>query len=268
MRVMRKFLLSLVMLLAVGLLALPLPAMAGGAGFGFAPQAYKSGYTYGNGIWFAPYNFTVYAEPKEDSQVLRDIHWSKSTRSNTLRAEGTGVTSMRADHTFFCFYPALDVAMMAVTGDTEDGNWVEVVYDQLNHKAGWVKIRKHVAADAPLAAETLAPIEPVPDHFGAFLTWQDFMKMNAKANGVYWLQGVKSYDRNVRSSNADDAKLIETTIIRDLKVRHLNGNWLLVEVLDFERNTPIGWVRWRDDNGNLMVFPNLSGNKMPILTTN
>jgi hypothetical protein len=41
----------------------------------------------------------------------------------------------------------------------------------------------------------------------------------------------------------------------------------LVEVLDFERNMPIGWIRWRDEDGNLLAFPNLSGDRLPIVTT-
>ena len=42
---------------------------------------------------------------------------------------------------------------------------------------------------------------------------------------------------------------------------------MLVEVLDFERNTPIGWVRWRDHDGNLMVFPNITSDRLPVMTT-
>jgi hypothetical protein len=53
-----------------------------------------------------------------------------------------------------------------------------------------------------------------------------------------------------------------------MKVRHLRGNWLLVEALDFENNTPIGWIRWRDDDGNLMVFPNINQQYHPVVTGN
>lgn len=268
---MRKLLITrfkpLLLTLAAALLALGLffPAESlANSGFGFSPQMYKSGYTYGNGIYFAPYDFVVYESPSEESRILRQFHWDRETRSNSIRAEGSGATRMAADHVFFCFYPEMDIAMMAVVGDTEDG-WLEVVYDQAKRKTGWIKPKK--PEESTNSLDSLEPIEPQPAHLGVYQTWQDFMKLNARANGVYWLSGVSQYHRSVRQSDQDEAKFIPITIIRDLKVRHLRGNWLLVEVLDFERNTPIGWVRWRDSKGQLLLFPNITGGKMPIVTT-
>lgn len=250
-------------------LSSPQPAFAIQNGYGFAPQKYQNGYTYGNGIYFAPYQFTIYTEPKADAPVIGTFRWSHQTTGNTLEvfsAKGDE-HSVYADHTFFCFYPQLDVAMMAVTGDTDDG-WVEVIYDQAGHKTGWVKA-KATSAEANASSSVTSPqaAKKEPAHFGLYQTWLEFMKLNAKASGIYWLSGVKEYNRSIRSSDTDEAKMLPVTIIRDLKVRHIRGNWLLVEVLDFQRNTPIGWVRWRDDNGNLMVFPNISGKHLPIVTT-
>ncbi len=245
-------------------------AQAAGNGYGFAPQRYQSGYSYGNGIFFAPYAFTLYSEPKAGAEPIGAIRWSRKTSGNNIEwiSPAGDRHAIYADHTFFCFYPLLDVAMMAVTSDTDDG-WVEVIYDQASGKTGWVQTRlQPEPAASPASAQSgskMAAAEPA--HFGVYQTWQEFMKLNAKAHGIYWLTGVKEYYRSIRSSDTDEAKLIPVTIIRDLKVKHVRGNWLLVEVLDFERNTPIGWVRWRDDDGKLMVFPNLSGQHMPIVTT-
>jgi hypothetical protein len=243
----------------------PQPAFAIRNSYGFAPQKYQDGYTYGNGIYFAPYQFTLYTEPKASASVIGTFRWSRQTTGNTLDVFSANGDehSVSADHTFFCFYPQLDVAMMAVTGDTDDG-WVEVIYDQAGRKTGWVQAK---AASADSSDTTLQSPKTEPAHFGLYQTWLEFMKLNAKASGIYWLSGVKEYNRSIRSSDADEAKMIPVTVIRDLKVRHIRGNWLLVEVLDFQRNTPIGWVRWRDDNGNLMVFPNISGKHLPVVTT-
>ncbi|WP_373532000.1 hypothetical protein [Vampirovibrio sp.] len=247
----------------------PQPAFALRNGYGFAPQKYQNGYTYGNGIYFAPYRFTVYTEPKTDAPAIGTFRWSHQTAGNTISVFSANGDehSVYADHTFFCFYPQLDVAMMAVVGDTDDG-WVEIVYDQAGHKTGWVQA-KAPSTEAEGTTSVANPKSPSPEpvHFGLYQTWLEFMKLNAKASGIYWLSGVKEYNRSIRSSDADEAKMVPVTIIRDLKVRHLRGNWLLVEVLDFQRNTPIGWVRWRDDDGNLMVFPNISGKHLPIVTT-
>lgn len=241
---------------------------AGTNGYGYGPNTYKDGYVYGNGIFFAPYDFTLYTEPNDKSRPLGQFHWSRETRTNSVTVTvGDGERhSVAADKTFFCFYPEMDVAMMAVTGDAENG-WVEVIYDQARKKTGWVQL-KNPPKEAVAGAEQLPDFDRgEPAHFGVYQTWLEFMKLNAKANGVYWLSGVSEYNRSVRYSDADDAKFIPMTIIRQLKIKHVRGNWMLVEVLDFERNTPIGWVRWRDDNGNLMVFPNISGQHLPIVTT-
>ncbi len=253
--------------LCFGLLMIQ-PVLAAGFTRGFAPQSYKSGYAYGNGVYFAPYRFTLYSQPSETAPTVGEIHWGRKSGSKSIQAvrpDGSPA-EVYADRLFFCFMPELDVAMMAVIGENDQG-WVEVVYDQSKKKTAWVRLKSQ-PVEATSTTERLAPLDTgEPEHFGVYQTWLEFMKLNAKASGIYWLSGVSEYQRSVRSSDDDKAKFIPITIMRDLKVKHIRGNWLLVEVLDFERNTPIGWVRWRDDDGNLMVFPNISGEHLPIVTT-
>ena len=142
---------------------------------------------------------------------------------------------------------------MSVLSENGDG-WAEVVYDQRRQKTGWVKLRTHMSE-----TET----DHWPEHLGHFQSWLDFMKYNAKAAGIYWLTGVSQYHRSPRMSPNDKAKLIDIQVMRRLTVKHIRGNWLLVEVMDFDRTMPIGWIRWRDKEGRLMVFPNLAGKKTP-----
>lgn len=235
------------------------PAVQAGAGFG--PGQYKSGYTYGNGIFFAPYALNIHEEPDETSPVVESIRWSRQGSVVSEKEQ----TPRHSGNVFFCFYPELDVAMMAVVGDTDTG-WVEVIYDQGRDKTGWVKATQPIQ-QAEGSVTTDEPPSGQAEHMGVYQTWLDFMKLNSKAHGIYWLGGVNQYNRSIRMSDDDKAKLLPLTIVRDIKVKHVRGNWLLVEVLDFERNTPIGWVRWRDNDGNLMVFPNFTGDKGPIVTT-
>jgi len=269
------------LLLAVGTcftetVFLPLPAQAQLSGYGFAPQNYKDGLNYGTGVYFAPYAFTLYTQPDEHSQKIGDFRWSQKTNSNRLAVvTDSGERGIvPADTVFLSFYPSLDVAMMAVTGENGEG-WVEVVYDQARKKTGWVRLKDSTPDGGKAKSKTTAnnasaqttETAQEPLHFGIYQTWQEFMKLNAKANGIYWLSGVKEYSRSIRTSDSDDAKLIPITIIRNMKVKHVRGNWLLVEVLDFENNTPIGWIRWRDDDGYLMVFPNINQQYHPIVTS-
>jgi hypothetical protein len=244
------------------------PAQAQISGYGFAPQTYKSGYTYGSGVYFAPHVFTIYSKPDEASPAIAEFHWGRKTSSTVDVTTPDGEHRvLDTNHMFVCFYPKLDVAMMAVLSEGENG-WVEVIYDQSGPRTGWVKLKDEPRATTA-KGESLAPLDTgEPAYFGVYQTWQEFMKLNARADGVYWLTGVTEYNRGIRSSDADDAKIYPITIIRDLKVKFIRGNWMIVEVLDFERNTPIGWVRWRDDDGNLMVFPNITKrHQQPIVTS-
>lgn len=267
--------LSILLITGFGIEATLLPSVAQAqlATFGFSPQNFKDGVSYGNGIYFAPYVFTVYSQPDERSQMIGEFHWSKKTNTNSIAVvlPNGDRKSIPANRVFFSFYPALDVAMMAVDSENGEG-WVEVIYDQASNKTGWVHL-KESGKSAQASRQSLASLEggdskksDEPLHFGVYQTWPEFMKLNAKANGIYWLTGVKEYNRSIRTSDADDAKIIPITIIRSMKVKHLRGNWLLVEVLDFENNTPIGWIRWRDEDGNLLAFPNINQQYHPVVT--
>jgi hypothetical protein len=254
------------MTLSIGLLASialttalpPSVSWAGGPAFGYAPQLYKNQYTYGQGVYFAPFELKIYAQPSETASLVEHFRWGHGSNSRALVSQIRNAV-VTVDKVFISYYPSLDVAMMAVLSENEDG-WAEVVYDHDHQRTGWVKLRHSGEAPSP-------EDETWPLHFGRFQTWQDYMKLNAKANGIYWLNGVSQYDRMIRTAPEDGAKALELTVIKRLKVKHIRGNWMLVEVLDFENQTPLGWVRWRDEAGRLMVFTNLSGNRLPMLSS-
>ncbi len=246
----QKRFLRLMTLGLLTLLFLASPAFA--LRFGYAPEQYENKLTYGMGVYFAPYDTPIYATPDETGEPIERFQWSGNGTPNTLfsqaRQNYVPIASI-----FMCYFPKINVAAMSVVSDNGEG-WAEVVYDQRREKTGWVKLRSAMA-------ET--DTKDWPEHFGRFQTWLDFMKFNGKAAGIYWLTGVSQYHRSPRMSPDDKSKMLEMQMIRKLKVMHVRGNWLLVEVMDFDRSTPMGWVRWRDTSGRLMVFPNLAGKKTP-----
>ncbi|MBY0405379.1 MAG: hypothetical protein K2X66_15875 [Cyanobacteria bacterium] len=226
--------------------------------FGFGPQNYKNPLVYGEGVYFAPYEFKIYAEPDEKAKVVEGFRWSKNANSQGLLSQvNEGVVPI--DQVFLSYYPALDVAMMAVVSENGNG-WAEVVYNQAQKKTGWVKLESETSKAEPQDTSR-------PKHFGKFQTWLDFMRFNSKINGVYWLNGVSQYNRMIRTTPDDAGKTLDITVIRSLKVKHIRGNWMLVEVLDFGNKTPMGWVRWRDEEGRLMVFTNFTKAKSGVFTT-
>ncbi len=220
--------------------------------FGYAPEQYENRLTYGIGVYFAPNDTLIYATPDENTEPVEHFQWSPNGRHNSLFSQ-VRQSHVPVSSIFVCYFPKMDVAAMSVVSDNGEG-WAEVVYDQRRGKTGWVKLRTAMAEDE---------IQGWPMHLGQFQTWLDFMKFNGKAAGIYWLTGVSEYHRSPRMSPDNKAKLLNLQMIRKLKVMHVRGNWLLVEVMDFDRSMPMGWIRWRDKEGRLMVFPNLAGKKTP-----
>ncbi len=220
---------------------------------GYAVSSYKNNLTYGIGVYFAPYNTIIYEKPDALSPPVFQAQWSQGEIPSSLYSPATE-TFHAISHVFMAFYPKLSVAAMSVVGENGDG-WAEVVYDQPKRKTGWVKLAD--SDDAKMTGE--------PTHLGRFQPWIDFMKFNGRAAGIYWLTGVTSYHKNLRMQPDDKSKFLPVQIMKNIKVKHVRGNWMLVEVTDMNRQHPMGWVRWRDKDGRLMIFPNIAGHSTPYV---
>lgn len=248
----RLFTLILGLLLFIGLVS---PAAMANYG-DFGPSVYPNELTTGIGVYFAPQDLPIYKSP-HDAEPIDVLHWSPKPNSsgNKVYSESAHF-SFNAKQIFLAFYPTLQVAILPVLSDDGTG-WVEVMVDQRKKATAWVPLRNHLPK---------AVTKGQPTHIGQFQTWLDFMKYNTKAAGFYWLTGVDDYARALRMAPDDDAKILELLVVRKMTVKHIRGNWLLVEAVDFDRSTPIGWIRWRDKDGQLLVFPNLEKKRsLPII---
>jgi hypothetical protein len=219
---------------------------------GFGPSHYPAEHLQGQGIYFAPYQTTIYETPDENTKPLEVIQWADDNTSMTVFS-GKEQAPVQAAQVFIAFYPEMQVAMLPVIGENGEG-WAEVIYDQGTQASGWVQLQ---------TADTKA--KPTHTHFGRYQTWMEFMRLNARKNGIYWLSGVSSYHKAPRTSPKDTAKLLHLTVIKGLRVRHVRGNWMLVEVRDMGGQPPMGWVRWRDDDGKLMVFTNFQNKEQVVI---
>lgn len=236
----------LALLLGSGLLLQPHQGRAAVNGYG--PDRYDAQVTYGQGVYFAPPDLTLYSQPALTAPVVATYQWQADQSPQTVYAAHLQKPVL-ARSIFLAFYPQLNVAMVPVVGENGQG-WVEVVANSATGETAWAPLRSEWAASAQ---------QDLPTHFGVFQTWFEYMKLNARTHGIYWLKGVDHYDKAVRMKPEDSAKLVPLFAIKDMRVLHARGNWLLVEVMDLNRQRPMGWVRWRTDDGKLMVFTNLDG---------
>ena len=233
-----KTLILVLALLCVSFLPQTLPALAA---LGYTPTNQSVKLQFGQGVWYAPTAFRVYSKPDETSPVMADIVWginNDQTLMDTLNK-----TSISARQCMVAYYPAYQLGLLAVVGDA-DPNWLEVVWNQTTGQTGWVK-----ATD-----EFKQGFLPKP---GIYQTWTEFMTTHAKPAGIHWFNGVPDSVRQLHSQPDDYAKVVPAFYLQRLKVLHMKGNWMLMQGLDLERNSPIGWVRWREDDGRLLLFPNL-----------
>ncbi len=245
---MRKLFSTILLVLLTLAVALPACAMQPGV----QPKQYSNNRSYGIGVYFAPSVLPLYAKPDASLEPMDVWTWKPNSRAMYLKSEAKR-QSEPAGRRFLAFYPTLKMAILPVVGDNGEG-WVEVLINPRRSMTdpgatAWVPLR-----------EKFNPEDTTdwPRHWAGFQPWLDFIRANARATGIVWLSGVEEYQRSLRQQPKDDAPLLDLTLIRKLKVHHARGNWLLVEAWDFNRESPIGWVRWRDSEGKLLVFPNFA----------
>ncbi|MFM7390016.1 MAG: hypothetical protein ACKO34_05275 [Vampirovibrionales bacterium] len=127
---------------------------------------------------------------------------------------------------------------------------------------GWLKLRlqgraSNWAGEAP-AEGWVPPMAVTQSGQPAYnvQTWLQFMRLYTKELGFHWLARVPETVRYVRLSPKDEAPLVTVTMVKGMRVVHVRGNWMMVELRDMGQEYPIGWLRWRDEAGNLFVWPN------------
>jgi hypothetical protein len=182
---------------------------------------------------------TLYAEPSTTAATVEAFTWQRQSVTSAENATVFSEVSQQpvsANQLFLAFYPKYQLALLTVLDETPDG-WLEVALPSTEAGKAWL----------------------APNPQNTVYVWQEFIRGYAKNFGFQWLAGVPAYQRSVRLKPEDTAPLVPVTIVQGIKVLHVRGNWMLVELRDMGAEHPIGWLRWRDEEGNLMVWPNFSG---------
>lgn len=230
----------------MALLWLPVAALAIS---GFGPSRYPNPRQPGIGVFFAPKACPIYARPSFEDDPIEWLRWDSSGQVFSHQRQ----TTVDARRIFLAFYPAQQMALLPVVSDNGVG-WAEI---QVNAtQTAWVPLRSQWGEKERTEW---------PTHWGEYQTWLEFMRDNAPKAGILWLPGVAESKRSLHMEPEDTAKLVPVELMRNVTVRHVRGDWMLLEVLDFNRESPMGWVRWRDDQGQLMAFPNLAKQRNPYV---
>ena len=93
------------------------------------------------------------------------------------------------------------------------------------------------------------------------MSLKDFYLANGRKNGVYLFKDVPPDERKLYAQPFEKAEDKKTVANYDhaykIKLEIIKGNWMLVRVLDLNNDEKIGYLRWRTNEGKLLLFPNL-----------
>jgi hypothetical protein len=226
------------------------------------PTQYPGQLTYGQGAYVAPQRITLYAQPNNTpankAHPLDVLTWSQSQDDCSVYS-ATQHKRIPSQRVFIQFSPGQQQAILPVLSDETDDKgqvWAEVLVDQTpnaRNSSGWVPLT--------VSPDVTATLRWNPQNVwdvGQFIPWVDWILVHSKLSGFSPLQGVAGVDKQLHMMPTDTAKIVPTIAVRKQTVKFIKGNWLLVEAFDFDRNSPMGWVRWQDDDGHWMLFPNVT----------
>ncbi len=181
----------------------------------------------------------LYESPSLEASLVDELSWqSKGVKSNEVILQSQKQNRLLTAHHFFLnFVPERGIALLPVLDDTPDG-WRQVQIPYGDYLTAWI------------------PPQTTSDE--GFLDWSSFMARYAKRYGFKWLKGVHEAQKTVYMRPEETAPLAKVTFVQSIKVLHVRGNWMLVELKDLGEEHPIGWLKWRTEQGDILLWPNFS----------
>ena len=166
----------------------------------------------------------VFEKPDSKSNVLFQKKWSYVTVSET-------------DYAYNLFAVLKDKKDLSFVYATDmDEDYVKVVYDKSKNLQGWAYKE---------------------DEF-QFLPWITFYNMYGRKYGLKILKDAPDFVYDVHSRSDNDSQVIgKITRPKEIRLTAVQGNWVLVTVLNLGDKVSTGFVRWRGDNGEIYLFPNI-----------
>lgn len=176
------------------------------------------------GLYQIDKRITVYDKPDSKSKVILDqeINYNDYEKSNK-------------DNILAVMLPKKEVCYLYVTDISDDENWIQVIIDKSTSKKGWVYRN---------------------DDF-QFMQWMSFLSLYGKKYGLIELQN-SSHNDNIYSQPDENSQIIgKLNRPQYIRLTAIEGNWALVSVLDFSRETTTGYIQWRTEKGLIYLFPNI-----------
>lgn len=119
--------------------------------------------------------------------------------------------------------------------DIQD-DWYKIIYDKKHNKSGWVRQQNE----------------------NDFYSLRDFYSFYGKKDGLYYMKNIDYRKRGIYSGAYQTSQKIDgLTLVKSIKLHKISGNWALVTIVDIDSKPKIGYIRWREDDGTILLFPKL-----------
>ena len=177
------------------------------------------------GFLKVPQSFSLYALPSYDSKIEDIVKFENfEVKLSKTTIDVSDLYSVYNEEKKLGYCSVLD----------EQDGWYQIVYDKNNLKTGWIK----------------------PGNNDDFIQLRDFYTLYGKLNGLYYMKNVDYRKRGLYSGAYKNSQKIDGfTLVKSIKLHKISGNWALVTVLDYDNKPKIGYIRWREDDGTILVFP-------------
>ncbi len=219
---MKKFIITALIFIFTSLI---LPVMAD-----ILPLSTRSIKHYGIGVLNMPKSYTVYQYPYTDAKILREVNYENIKRSAIVNTVDIRKVS------YVAYVPSNNVALLAV--DLNPGNdWYCVFLNQETGETGWVYN---------------------PDK-KSFMTYRNLFYRYGKKYGLRFFNDLNEDEKVLYAKeDLESQVLVQVDYPRFVTFAVIRGNWMLASINDNAKQTKIGWFKWRNDDGTLNMFPNLS----------
>ncbi len=180
------------------------------------------------GVYQATNNFKIFSEPSSESKVLFDVKW---TPADYL------CENISAGSLFVIFLQKKNLAFLSVTDENDDETWIQIVYNQNGIKYGWVK----------------------KDEDFRYMNWRTFFNIYGRKYGLYFMKDAPQSSKILYGSNSEEnqKQISMFEAPKKVKLQSVSGNWLLAIANDIDGSQKIGWLKWRNLNGEIFLFPNI-----------
>lgn len=166
-------------------------------------------------------------EPNDDAKILETLNFDYKNEPACL------INKQRCamDDIFAAYKQERKLAFLSTIDETQ--GWSLVCFNQTEKPiCGWVKEDRN-----------------------KYYTWPEFFNYYGKKYGLYFLKDVQKTDRILYSA---PVKQINSTgsveMAKHIAPWLVQGNWVLVKVLDFGNTAKTGWLNYRDNGGKIKLF--------------